>query len=137
MAYVGYGINKEVIVDVFNANVTNAGTTATSAVDTKGRRGPIQVVLDFRASGTGSVTPVIQHSHTTTAGDFVTVDSSEVLNSDGTATAITAVTTSASNQKRWLKTGKLRRYIRVNFPDATFNQNVAVIFISEDDDTSQ
>lgn len=85
---------------------TAAFTGATTNIaDLKDLDGDIQILLDSDggASGTRTLAVKIQHSNTTTDGDFA----------DVTGGAFTSLTTTASKQVMTLNKDGLRRYIRL------------------------
>jgi hypothetical protein len=85
---------------------TAAFTGATTNIaDLKDLDGDIQIMLDSDggASGTRTLAVKIQHSNTTTDGDFA----------DVTGGAFTSLTTTASKQVLTLNKDGLRRYIRL------------------------
>ena len=88
------------------ASETAAFTGATTnIVDLAAYDGDIQVSLDSTSGGAGTQTLAVkvQHSDTTTAGDFTDVDG-------GT---FTTVTSTASAQALTLQRDDLKRYVRV------------------------
>jgi len=90
-----------------NASETGAFTGATTNIaDLKDFDGDIQIILDA-AAGTGGTTTlalVIQHSDTTTAGDFAAVSP---------AVAFTSLTTVAAKEVLTVNRDALKRYIRL------------------------
>jgi hypothetical protein len=88
------------------ASETASFTGATTNIaDLKDLEGDIQVILDSDggASGTRTLALKLQHSATTTSGDFV----------DVTGGGFTSLTTSASKQVITLNSDDLRRYVRL------------------------
>jgi hypothetical protein len=87
---------------------TESFTGATTNIaDLKDFDGDIQIILDAAAAGadgTKTLALKIQHSNTTTGGDFADVDP---------AVAFTSLTTSASKQVITVNRDALRRYIRL------------------------
>ena len=77
----------------------------TNIADLKDFDGDIQIILDSNggASGTRTLALKIQHSATTTDGDFV----------DATGGGFTSLTTSVSKQVMTLNRDGLRRYVRL------------------------
>jgi len=87
---------------VASETATFTGAT-TNIVDLKDFDGDIQVILDAgAAAGSGTMTGKLQHSATTTSGDFV----------DVTGGGFTAVAQAASKQVLTLNRDELRRYVR-------------------------
>jgi hypothetical protein len=87
---------------VASETATFTGAT-TNIVDLKDFDGDIQVILDAgAAAGSGTMTGKLQHSVTTTSGDFV----------DVTGGGFTAVAQAASKQVLTLNRDELRRYVR-------------------------
>jgi hypothetical protein len=86
------------------ASETGTFTGATTNIaDLKDFDGDIQVILDAgAAAASGTMTGKIQHSDTTTSGDF----------SDVTSGGFTAVAQAASKQTLTLNRDGLKRYIR-------------------------
>jgi len=86
-------------------STTFTGET-TNIADLRALDGDIQIMLDSSVvTGAGSITCTIEHSNTTTGGDFVAIVP---------AAAFTAVTSAgASKQILTLPKDDLRRYIRV------------------------
>ena len=86
-------------------STTFTGATVNIA-DLQALDGDIQIMLDSSVvTGAGSITCAVEHSNTTTAGDFVAIVP---------AAAFTAVTSAgASKQILTLTKDNLRRYIRV------------------------
>jgi hypothetical protein len=83
-------------------SATFTGAT-TNIADLLNLDGDIQIMLDSgAAAATGTMTGKIQHSNTTTAGDFV----------DVTGGGFTAVAQAAAKQVITLSKDDLRRYIR-------------------------
>lgn len=81
---------------------TFTGAT-TNIADLKDFDGDIQIILDSgAAAASGTMTGKIQHSDTTTSGDF----------SDVTSGGFTAVAQAASKQVMTLNRDSLKRYIR-------------------------
>lgn len=81
---------------------TFTGAT-TNIADLKDFDGEIQIILDSgAAAASGTMTGKIQHSDTTTAGDF----------SDATGGGFTAVAQAVSKQVMTLNRDALKRYIR-------------------------
>lgn len=90
------------VEDVLSRTATLTGT----AFDTAGYQGQMAVILEAGAAtaGTNPTLDVkIQHSDTTTSGDF----------SDITGAAFAQVTNAASQQIKLLDRNKTKRYIRV------------------------
>ena len=87
---------------VASESATFTGAT-TNIADLGEFDGDIQVILDAGAAGgSGTMTGKIQHSDTTTAGDF----------SDATGGGFTAVAQAVSKQVLTLNRDALKRYIR-------------------------
>ena len=87
---------------VASESATFTGAT-TNIADLQALDGDIQIMLDSgAAAATGTMTGKIQHSNTTTAGDFV----------DVTGGGFTAVAQAAAKQVITLSKDDLRRYIR-------------------------
>ena len=87
---------------VASETATFTGAT-TNIADLKDFDGDIQVILDSGvAAASGTMTGKIQHSDTTTSGDF----------SDATGGGFTAVAQVASKQVLTLNRDALKRYIR-------------------------
>jgi hypothetical protein len=87
---------------VAQETTTFTGAT-TNIADLKDFDGDIQVILDSgAAAASGTMTGKIQHSDTTTSGDF----------SDVTGGGFTAVAQAASKQVITLNRDELKRYIR-------------------------
>ena len=87
---------------VAQETTTFTGAT-TNIADLKDFDGDIQVILDSgAAAGSGTMTGKIQHSDTTTSGDF----------SDVTGGGFTAVAQAVSKQVITLNRDELKRYIR-------------------------
>jgi hypothetical protein len=87
---------------VASESTTFTGAT-TNIADLNDFDGDIQVILDAgAAASSGTMTGKIQHSDTTTAGDF----------SDATGGGFTAVAQAASKQVLTLNRDALKRYIR-------------------------
>lgn len=86
------------------AQETSTFTGATTNIaDLQDYEGDIQIILDSgAAAASGTMTGKIQHSNTTTSGDFV----------DVTGGGFTAVAQAASKQVITLNADNLRRYIR-------------------------
>lgn len=92
-----------VLHPVGEETTTFTGAT-TNIADLKDYSGEIQILLDSgAAAASGTMTAKVQHSHTTTGGDFVDV-------TDG---GFTAVAQAASKQVLTLNRNDLRRYIRL------------------------
>jgi hypothetical protein len=90
-----------------NAVVTATGAGTPANVDLIDYEGDVAFIIDSAAAGSGvTLTAKIQHSNTTTAGDFVDV-------TGGGFTAAAANT--AFRQKIYLDSNDLRRYVRVLF----------------------
>ena len=90
-----------------NAVITATGAGTPATVDLIDYEGDIAFIVDSAAAGSGvTLTAKIQHSNTTTSGDFVDV-------TDGGFTAAAANT--AFRQKIYLNSNDLRRYVRVLF----------------------
>lgn len=106
------------LLDLAQAANTAAATGA--AKDIKDYTGNVKIVLSVLAGGTGSVDVKIQHSDTTTAGDFVDLDP---------AVAFTQVTTGASRQEKLINVDACKRYIRVVGTIATGPQTLGVDLI--------
>jgi hypothetical protein len=89
------------------ASETSSFTGATTNIADLGDfEGDIQIILDS-AAGTGGTTTLalkIQHSNTTTSGDFADVSP---------AVAFTSLTTAAAKEVLTVNTDGLRRYIRL------------------------
>ena len=91
-----------VLHPVASESSTFTGAT-TNIADLKDLDGDIQIILDSgAAAASGTMTGKIQHSDTTTAGDF----------SDVTNGGFTAVAQTASKQVLTLDRDSLKRYIR-------------------------
>jgi hypothetical protein len=87
---------------VAQETATFTGAT-TNIADLKDYDGDIQIILDAGAAGaSGTMTGQIQHSDTTTGGDF----------SNAPGGAFTAVAQTASKQVLTLNRDELKRYIR-------------------------
>ena len=87
---------------VASESATFTGAT-TNIADLKDFDGDIQVILDAGAAGgSGTMTGKIQHSATTTSGDF----------EDVTGGGFTAVAQAVSKQVLTLNRDALRRYVR-------------------------
>jgi hypothetical protein len=87
---------------VAQETATFTGAT-TNIADLKDFDGDIQVILDAGAAGgSGTMTGKLQHSDTTTSGDF----------SDVTGGGFTAVAQAASKQVITLNRDELKRYVR-------------------------
>jgi len=87
---------------VASETATFTGAT-TNIADLQALDGDIQIILDSgAAASSGTMTGKIQHSNTTTAGDFV----------DVTGGGFTAVAQTAAKQVLTLPKDDLRRYIR-------------------------
>lgn len=99
-----------------SASTANGSTLAGSAVDIGEMEGPILVRIDAPVCTSGeTMTFKVQHSYTTTAGDFTDVPAAALLD-PATGAADTFDTLSASaalNQTLQLQRDLLRRYIRV------------------------
>jgi hypothetical protein len=90
-----------------NAVVSATGAGTPANVDLVDYEGDVAFIIDAAAAGSGvTLTAKIQHSNTTTAGDFVDV-------TGGGFTAAAANT--AFRQKIYLDSNDLRRYVRVLF----------------------
>jgi hypothetical protein len=90
-----------------NAVITATGAGTPATVDLVDYEGDIAFIVDSAAAGSGvTLTAKIQHSNTTTSGDFVDV-------TGGGFTAAAANT--AFRQKIYLDSNDLRRYVRVLF----------------------
>jgi hypothetical protein len=87
---------------VASESATFTGAT-TNIADLKDFDGDIQIILDAGAAGgAGTMTGKLQHSTTTTSGDF----------EDVTGGGFTAVAQAASKQVLTLNRDALRRYVR-------------------------
>lgn len=87
---------------VATETTTFTGAT-TNIADLLAFEGDLQIILDSgAAAASGTMTGKVQHSHTTTSGDFV----------DVTGGGFTAVAQAASKQVLTLNRDDLRRYIR-------------------------
>lgn len=86
------------------ASETGTFTGATTNIaDLKDFDGEIQIILDAgAAAASGTMTGKIQHSDTTTSGDF----------EDVTGGGFTAVAQAASKQVKTLNRDELKRYVR-------------------------
>ena len=93
-----------------NAVVTATGAGTPANVDLQGSNdfeGDIAFINDAAAAGSGvTLTAKLQHSDTTTSGDFVDI-------SGGGFTAVAANT--AFQEKIYLNSNDLKRYVRVLF----------------------
>lgn len=85
------------------AETTTFTGATTNIADLKDFDGDIQVILDSgAAAASGTMTGKIQHSNTTTDGDF----------EDVTGGGFTAVAQTASKQVKTFNRDELRRYVR-------------------------
>jgi hypothetical protein len=90
-----------------NAVITATGAGTPATVDLIDYEGDIAFIVDSAAAGSGvTLTAKIQHSNTTSSGDFADV-------TGGGFTAAAANT--AFRQKIYLDSNDLRRYVRVLF----------------------
>lgn len=93
-----------------NAVVTATGAGTPANVDLQGSNdfeGDIAFIIDAAAAGSGvTLTAKLQHSDTTTSGDFVDI-------TGGGFTAVGANT--AFQEKIYLNSNDLKRYVRVYF----------------------
>ena len=91
-----------VLHPVGQETTTFTGAT-TNIADIKDLDGDIQIILDSgAAAASGTMTGKIQHSNTTTSGDFA----------DVTGGGFTAIAQTASKQVMTLNRDEMRRYIR-------------------------
>ena len=101
-----YGLEKLQYFPLKPAAVNTATFTGATdnIADLKDFEGDLQILLDAGpVTGGGTFAGEIQHSHTTTGGDFVAVDP---------AATFTAVADAATRQVLTLNSDNLRRYIR-------------------------
>lgn len=124
-AYLNNGLDVDIVT---NANITTTGGSS-SELDLVNVEGSLLAVLSVRASGTNTMTTVIEHSETSGSG-FTTVDAAAVIDPDtGVADAFDTVSTSASEQVRGLRRDLLKRYIRFTYSGTSLDQNVAAAFV--------
>lgn len=93
-----------------------AGAIKGTAVDIGEAEGPIIVAVDAPVASSGdTINFTVQHSYTTTDGDFTNVDAATLIDpSTGQAATFTQVTDAvAVSQQLALKRENVRRYIRV------------------------
>lgn len=121
--------NNAIDVDIVsNANITSTGGSS-SVLDLVNVEGSLLAFLSVRASGTATMTTVIEHSESSGSG-FTTVSASAVIDPDtGDADAFDDVSTSASEQIRGLRRDLLKRYIRFTFSGTGLDQNVSAGFV--------
>ncbi len=91
---------------VFNA------TAGGIAIDRQGFNSILFAIAGGAVVGAGSVTPKLQHSDTTTDGDFVDVVAADIQWGDLTVTALAA---SADYRQLSADCRRLKRYVRIYF----------------------
>lgn len=118
------------IVHLLDAQDIATTDTASSILDLNGYEGAV-IAVNFGAITTPDansyITPVLQHSDTTAASDFATVDAADVI---GAFTKIDAATEDQVTQKVGYIGSK--RYIRVNLDITDADGGISACLVSVD-----
>lgn len=113
-----YIANQLVVRPSLTAQESTAGAGAIkgSAVDISDLEGPLEAYVNAPVASSGdTITFTVQHSETTTDGDFGAVNAAHLVDPDtGVAATFTQVTDAvAVSQALALKRENLKRYVRI------------------------
>lgn len=112
-----------------NEAVSGSGGNSDSA-DLLNTAGNLFLNVSARASGTNTMSLVVQHSEDNAT--WSTVPSGAVYDrATSTYVGFSDVTTSATDETRMLNRQQLKRYVRVAYTGSTLTHNVAVTLASQ------
>lgn len=109
-------------------NAAISGSVSSTAVDTINIASDVGILINVRASGTGTSVPVLEHSDASGSG-FEAVPADGIVDLDtGDPTALSSLTTAASTQTRSIRRDYLRRYLRLSYSGGTTHNVAAFAF---------